>query len=51
MAQALVNQLIKVMPDLKGIGAWNAVGKRRKLNDLGASALRNAFGGRVPQLP
>ena len=40
MAQALVDQLIEVMPDLRGLSAWNAVGTRRTLNDLGVAALR-----------
>ena len=31
MAQTLVDELVEVMPELQGIGAWNAVGKRRQL--------------------
>ncbi len=40
MSQLLVDELIKVMPDLEGIGPWHAVGKRRQLNELGMAALR-----------
>ncbi|MGO9114918.1 MAG: helix-turn-helix domain-containing protein [Thermoguttaceae bacterium] len=40
MAQALVDQLIEVMPDLRGISAWHAVGKRRRLDELGIAAFR-----------
>lgn len=40
LAQKLVDQLVAVMPDLQGIGPWNAVGKRRGLDELGVAALR-----------
>jgi len=40
LARTLVDQLIEVMPELQGIGAWNAVGKPRRLNELGVTALR-----------
>ena len=30
MAQTLVDQLVEVMPELQGISAWHAVGKRRR---------------------
>jgi hypothetical protein len=40
MAQTLVDQLIEVMPELQGISAWKAVGKRRSLDELGAAAWR-----------
>ncbi len=40
MAQALVDQLIEVMPELQGILSWHAVGKRRTLDDLGIAASR-----------
>jgi transcriptional regulator with XRE-family HTH domain len=40
MAQLLVDQLIEVMPDLQGISAWHAVGKRRRLDELGVAAFR-----------
>ena len=40
MAQMLVNQLIEVMPELVDVRAWNAVGERRSINDLGIAASR-----------
>ncbi len=40
MAQTLVGQLVEVMPELQGISAWNAVGKRRSLDELGMAATR-----------
>ena len=40
MAQSLVDQLVEVMPELQGIGAWHAVGTRRRLNELGVAAMR-----------
>jgi len=40
MAQILVDQLVEVMPDLQGISAWKAVGKRRSLDELGIAATR-----------
>jgi transcriptional regulator with XRE-family HTH domain len=40
MAQAIVDQLLKIMPELEGVSPWNAVGTRRTLDELGAAALR-----------
>jgi len=40
MGQTLVDQLVAVMPELKGITAWHAVGKRRRVNEVGIAALR-----------
>ncbi len=40
MAQSLVDQLIEVMPELQGILAWHAVGKRRTMDELGIAASR-----------
>jgi len=40
MAQKLVDQLVEVMPELQGITAWHAVGKRRRMNEVGMAALR-----------
>jgi transcriptional regulator with XRE-family HTH domain len=40
MAQTLVDQLIEVMPELQGVSAWHAVGKRRRLDEVGIAALR-----------
>ena len=41
MAQTLVDQLIEVMPELRDVSAWHAVGKRRRLSDVGVAALRS----------
>ena len=43
MAQILVDQLVQIMPDLQGLGAWCVVGKRRSLDELGAAATRIMF--------
>jgi transcriptional regulator with XRE-family HTH domain len=40
MAQTLVDQLVEIMPELQGVSAWHAVGKRRRLDELGAAASR-----------
>jgi transcriptional regulator with XRE-family HTH domain len=40
MAQRLVDQLVEVMPELQGISAWHAVGKRRRTDEVGTAALR-----------
>jgi transcriptional regulator with XRE-family HTH domain len=40
MAQTLVDSLVEIMPELQGISAWHAVGKRRGLDELGAAAMR-----------
>lgn len=40
LAQALVDQLIGVMPELQGVSAWSAIGKRRGSDELGVAALR-----------
>ncbi len=40
IAQNLVDQLIEVMPELQGLSAWNVVGRRRSLDDLGVAAQR-----------
>jgi transcriptional regulator with XRE-family HTH domain len=40
MSQTLVDQLVEVMPELKGISAWHAIGKRRSLDELGVAATR-----------
>ena len=41
MAQTLVDQLLEVMPELQGISAWHAVGRRRSPNELGIAATRS----------
>jgi transcriptional regulator with XRE-family HTH domain len=41
LAQTLIDQLIEVMPELRGVSAWHAVGKRRRLDELGVAAHRS----------
>jgi transcriptional regulator with XRE-family HTH domain len=40
LAQTMVEQLAEIMPELRGVSAWNAVGKRRSLDELGIAAER-----------
>jgi transcriptional regulator with XRE-family HTH domain len=40
MAQMLVEQILEIMPELKDVSPWNAVGQRRTLDDLGQAAYR-----------
>ncbi len=40
MAQTMFEQLTEIMPELAEIGPWHAVGKRRRLNELGIAAQR-----------
>lgn len=40
LAQQLVDDLVRLMPELRGIAAWNVVGRRRKRTDYGVAALR-----------
>jgi transcriptional regulator with XRE-family HTH domain len=40
MAQNLVEQLVELMPELKGVSAWHAVGQRRRLDEYGRAAER-----------
>lgn len=40
MAENLVSQLVELMPELKGVTAWHAVGQRRRLNEYGRAADR-----------
>jgi hypothetical protein len=35
MAEVLVNQLTEMMPELKGVGPWPSVGRRRTSEELG----------------
>ena len=35
LAQTLVNQLVEIMPELKGINPWHSVGQRRSLDEYG----------------
>jgi transcriptional regulator with XRE-family HTH domain len=40
MAQMLIDQLCAVMPELKMVGPWHAVGHRRTSDELGQAAYR-----------
>ncbi|HBO45939.1 MAG TPA: hypothetical protein DD670_18860 [Planctomycetaceae bacterium] len=40
MAQMLVEQILDIMPELKDVTPWNAVGQRRTLDELGEAANR-----------
>ena len=35
MAEMMVRQLIEIMPELKEVSGWHAVGQRRSLDELG----------------
>ena len=39
-AQTLIDQLLQMMPELKGLGAWHAGGRRRSCSELGIGAQR-----------
>jgi transcriptional regulator with XRE-family HTH domain len=41
MVQTMYEQLIEIMPELAKIGPWHAVGKRRRLCELGVAAQRH----------
>ena len=40
LAETMVDQLIEIMPELRGITAWHSEGKRRRLDELGMAAER-----------
>lgn len=40
MAQMMYEQMLELMPELESVTAWNAVGHRRSVNELGAAADR-----------
>jgi len=40
MAETLVEQLVEMMPELREVSSWHAVGKRRSRKELGAAAER-----------
>ncbi len=40
LGQTMVDQLMKIMPELRNVSAWHAVGKRRRLDELGIAAKR-----------
>jgi transcriptional regulator with XRE-family HTH domain len=35
LAQTLVDQLVEIMPELKGVNPWHSVGQRRSLDEYG----------------
>jgi transcriptional regulator with XRE-family HTH domain len=45
LANTLVDQLIELMPELRGVSAWHLVGRRRGLSELGVAAERSVSGG------
>jgi transcriptional regulator with XRE-family HTH domain len=40
MVQMLVDQLLEIMPELKDVGPWHAVGRRRTLDEYGRAVER-----------
>jgi len=40
MAQTMCDQLVEIMPELAKVAPWHAVGKRRRLSELGVAAHR-----------
>jgi hypothetical protein len=40
MAQMLVEQMVDVMPELKGVSPWHSVGRRRTQTEVGQAAQR-----------
>jgi transcriptional regulator with XRE-family HTH domain len=40
MAETLIEQLVELMPELRGVSAWHAVGQRRRLDEYGRAAER-----------
>ena len=40
LAEHLVEELVAMMPELRGVAAWNIVGRRRKRTDYGVAASR-----------
>jgi len=40
MAQTMIGQLVEVMPELAKVDPWHAIGRRRRLDELGVAAQR-----------
>ncbi len=40
MAETMIGQLVEIMPELAEVGPWHAVGRRRRLDELGVAAQR-----------
>jgi transcriptional regulator with XRE-family HTH domain len=47
MGQNLVEQILEIMPELAGVGAWPSIGQRRSLKELGQAARRFLSGGSI----
>ena len=45
MGQNMVDEILEIMPELKGVGGWPSVGQRRSLKELGRAAERFFCGG------
>lgn len=45
MGQNMVDEILEIMPELKGVGGWPTVGQRRSLKELGRAAQRFFCGG------
>jgi len=41
LGQTMVDQLTEIMPELRDVSAWHAVGKRRRLYEMGIAAERS----------
>ena len=50
LATTMSEQLMDMMPELKDVGPWNAVGTRRPTDDLGAAASRCSDFRVIPEL-
>ena len=40
LGQTMVDQLVEIMPELRGVSAWHVIGTRRSLDELGIAAER-----------
>jgi transcriptional regulator with XRE-family HTH domain len=40
LAQTMVDQLVGIMPELRGVIAWHSAGKRRRLDEMGSAVDR-----------
>lgn len=40
MTETLIEQLVEIMPELKGVSPWHAVGQRRTLDEVGKAVER-----------
>lgn len=44
LAETLEEQLVEIMPELKGVSPWPSIGQRRSLDDYGRAAERRLVG-------